>query len=385
MIHRFVNLPSRPLIPIPFVLYTTKTVAGVQSFPIQVWYVSQTPGQDLTVISGVGPDEPSGDSIADPVPSPDGKAVVWAYMNSVGANTIGGWGVGDTWGPSTSGIGSAQPSLLFTSMEPWWRPDSSGIVYRTLDDSPSEGYIRTCDVDTDTGTSSNDTLLLTIDRSTRGDPLFPTYSYDGSKIVYGINQSGNDTIRSMNADGTGDAQIATTIGSLSVGEAFSVGNTANVVAYTKKNGANTELRKVNMDGTGDTLLYTDTTTNPVFGLSRRAWAADDSAILYFIRDNVGTDPEFTLYSIDASGGGATVLSTLTSYGSTNDDLAYVYGNRVYWQAEDTFNNGTQNAILKSAAFDGSDVRQEFDLSPAPSPYDELDWIGGFAGFNNQNT
>lgn len=369
---------------IPFVLYTTKTVAGVQQFGIDIWYVSPNPGQDLA-LGMAGVDELTGDALADPSASPvDRTVAVFAFLNASGPNSVGGFKLGGWNG--VNGIGTDQPSLLSTSEQPWWRPDGSGIVYKQLDNSPNESYIRTCDLDTSTGISSNDTLLLTVSRSTVGNILFPTYSFDGSKIVYGIQRTGNDQIWSMDADGSNNTQIATTIASMECGAAFSLANTQNKVAYTKVNGSNTEIRLVNTDGTGDTLLQSNTTASMLFQLTRRAWTDDDSALLYFKRDNIGTDPEFSMYSVDTGGGGESILSPArTSYGANNDCLAFVFGPRVYWVGSDTFNDGDNTAVMYSCLPDSTGFRTEFDLTNVPAGYDELNWIGGFCGFSNQPT
>lgn len=381
MIHRFVDLLEVTSGVVPFVLYTNDT-GGSPVNAISVWYLSQSPGSDLTQIPGYSVDQLSGDDLADPVHSPDGTMVVWAAVNSAAACQIDGYALDGSWGTPGGPIGSLQPSLLFTSMQPWWKPDSSGIVYRTLDNSPSEGVIRTCDIDPLTGASSNDTAVLTLAR-TNGDVVFPTYNHDGTKIVYGrIKSAAADEIWVMEADGSNNTMIVSSgEGTLENGRAFAVAYTQDKVAYSKVVSGVRQIRVVDLDGTNDTLLFSDPGIQ-YMGITRRAWAADDSAIMFFSRD--GTDPTFDLrlYSIDPAGGGGTLLSPeRLSSGLSNDFLAFVFGNRVYWASGDD----ADTTDIVSCLLDGTDLRTEFSCSSPPAPYDAISWIGGFAGRNNQPT
>ena len=377
MIHRFIDEIAAGVV--PFVLQWTDSDAGVGNF-YEVWYVSQTPGQDLTVVPGALESDSGGigDEICDPVASPDSQIVAWCLVAGASNSRCKTSRVDGTW--QNVDAGSLMPSTLVVSMQPWWRPDGTGICYRTVDDSPAESIIRSVDIDPTDGTSSNDTALKTV-AAASGTIWFPTYNFDGTKIVYALRRSGaDDQIWAMDSDGSNAAQIATVTGfDIQNGAAFSVANTQDVIVYSKHSGANMEFRSVELDGTNDTLLYTDTTR--FWGVTRRAWLNDDSEIFFFRRD-LGSAPFFRIYTIDPGGGGASPLSPdRTSFGGTNDFLLQVFGGRIYWAS----GSSVDTTPVVSCLPDVSDLRTEFAVDPVPAELtgkDDVDWVSAFVGRSN---
>lgn len=387
MIHRFVDVEQvRGVVPFISIAEHEISPGSFESY-YQVFYVTRQPGGDPTWDN---PDKRvsiiPGDALADCTASPDGLMVLYAFLNSSGANQIQAYSLENGW---SGQIGSSQSSLLFSSQQPMWKPDGSGIVYRNIDDSPNETAIRTCDVDPNTGSTSNDQAILTLNRTTIGGVITrPTYSYDGSKIVYQIAMSSGTVDHELwvvNTDGTGNTRLAFTIrGNADSGLTHALANTANQVAYPKRiTNTHFEYRAINLDGTGDTLLYDD--TQAFFGFTPKAWAHDDSQLFFFKRISTTVDPQGQLWTIDPAGGGATAVdsgnSDLVAYFQNNDDLACVFGERVYFMNTDSF--GTGIAHLVSCLYDGSDLRIEFDDSSPVAGLTSMSWVGGFFGFSNQ--
>lgn len=325
----------------------------------------------------------NGDDVADAVSNPSWTAIVYCitplgagasqiiYLSPLSANQNGAGTVLDT-----------NPSSLVVSMHPYWCPANDDlVVYRTMDDSPFQCEIRKVVPSTATVTS-----LKTISR-TLGDVIFPRYNFDGSRIAYGL----DDDIWIMNADGTGATQVVTGIGAnLQGGLDYAWSPVADELAYCKTNG---EFRRIQGDGSGDTLLYTD--SSPYWGFTLYPWSSDGQALYFFKRDQ-GSDPEFSLWGIDAVTGGAGQLSPLRlSWGGGTDRLAYVYSDRIYWQSGDddatdvvscdltgaglrteiTFGaSGTMTTVLFAAKsiFSGSNL---YTLDPASGASDSIGSTG----------
>lgn len=347
------------------------------------WGLSMSPGSDPVRLSqyhnsGVG----NGDDVADAITNPSGTKIVYC-TTPLGAGsskllyapyplvrgTIGSYG-------SVPGSGTldTQPSTLVTSMHPYWCPASDDlVVYRTLDDSPNESQIKTVVPSTSTVTS-----LKTISRAL-GSVSFPRFSYDGSRIAYYLGSA----IWVMNADGTGATQIVANIGgSPQGGLDFAWSPVADELVYSKLTGGVQEIRLIQGDGTGDTLLYSDSI--PWWALTLYPWASDGSAVYYF-RKTEATEPLFTLWVVDAAAGGASQVSpTRYSYGGGNDELAYVFGDRIYWLIQDYIADTDWGEVV-SCALDGSDLRTEitFPLQTDAPPLEPQRFIGGFYYWLNQ--
>lgn len=379
MIHRFVDL-QQEADAIAFVMWMS--IAASFEFYAGLWKVSSDPGQDVAEVStSYHVTTDTSDTLADPSVSPDGTRVAVCTMLG-GTPQVSRVHCGLVDGSNKLQVGSDNPSTLFLSLQPWWHPDSSQLIYRHVDNSPNESYIKRSDIASD-GSSSGETTLLTKNRSTQGTISFPTYTYDGTKIVYLLLNGGTTTLRACNADGSGDALLASPAHlTVDIGKAFSVANTQNVVAYSKRSTGpeRCEIRKVNVDGTGDTLLFTEDGTFD-WGITRRAWSADDSEILMF-HEVGGAAPIFRLWTIDPGGsGGAAVATSQSSYGLQNDQLAFVYGQRVYWVYGND-STGDDNQLV-SCLTDGGGYRVELDATNTISPYDNLQLVSMFMGRDNQ--
>lgn len=382
MAQKLSGMAEIPVGVVPFVLYDEIT-AGSPQFGVAVWMVTESPGQDLSRVSGRG-DSLNIISYMDPEPSPDGTQIVYSSTPiSAGSSLV-------LVMPTNTGITSTiatQPSTLVTSMQPWWHPTDNLVCYRTLDNSPNESSIRTCDPSIG---APSEVILKTISRTTVGDIVFPRFSPSGDYIAYLVDSvvDSKTHLYVMNADGTGATDIAT-LGiagySPALGWEFSWAHLSDTIAYQTLSAGKTQYRKINADGTGDALIWTDPNFS-FFGVTKRSWTSDDAALMVFSRISTTVAPQFQMYRAETDGSGAAAVSPAAySYMSANDDLAFVYGDRVYWQEADTFNVGNDHAELVSCAFDGSDKRTEFALSPPPSGYTSVAWIGAFEAYLNQPT
>jgi hypothetical protein len=104
-------------------------------------------------------------------------------------------------------------------------------------------------------------------------------------------------------------------------------------------------------------------------------------LLDWPRRDVPKDPKYSLWTIDAGGGGAAQISPLRlSYGFGNDYLAYVFGSRVYWWADQLDEDGS----VVSCALDGGDLRTEVTLDGFTGLETDLaQFVSGFYYWLNQ--
>lgn len=171
-----------------------------------------------------------------------------------------------------------------------WHPDGSKILYR-VEPSGNDSFY-TIDAD-----GSNKTLIL---GPTAGIGR-AVYNVDGSRIAYYQVVSGLPTVRKMNGDGSGDAHVVNAGGASSlVAAGLAWAKNSNVIAYDFSAGVNSRPYKVNEDGTGNTELVAGASEpdRPVWDHS--AWSTDDSEL--FVAKGGGAP--WRLYSVDTSGGGS---------------------------------------------------------------------------------
>jgi Tol biopolymer transport system component len=134
--------------------------------------------------------------------------------------------------------------------------------------------------------------------------LYPSFSPDGSKIVFTSNRDGNSEIYIMNADGTGQLRL-TNDPSGDVTPVFSPDGTK--IAFVGTRNGNTEIYTMNPDGTGVTRL-TFHSTNSI-GLGE--YSSDGTKIVY--ATNAGTSTA-EIWKMNADGTGNQRLT----FNTTND-------------------------------------------------------------------
>lgn len=349
---------------IPLVITSLDDIgSGLQSL-FAVWGLSSNPGQDPTRYSALV-DGINGYDVMDPTAAPNNLKFMFSTTGLAGGGSeirYISWLIPDN--TDEGDLLDSNPSTLATSMHTHWSPaDNDLVVYRTVDNSPNECEIRT--VVPSTGVTDS---LITKTRTP--DVIFPRFNFDGSRIAYGY----GDDLRVMNADGSGDTQIVANIGAnLQGGLDYAWSPVADELAYSRLSGGVMTINLINGDGTGDTVLYTDPSTG-FWGLTLYPWSSDGSTLFYFQRDEA-VAPRFSLWEIDAAGGGGAQVSPQhRSYGSNTDYLAYVFFDRVYWFTDQFTDDGD----LVSVALDGSDLRTEatFD-GDLGSPTELGDFSPGF--------
>lgn len=373
-----IRIGGRAVLPtgvIPMTLYSLEDIGGFDVTAAAV-YVMNDPGLPPVVVSGFY-EVTVDDTLTDPVANQSGTMIVFATTpEDAGPSELRSL---DPVTPGSTDVGAlldTNPSTLVVSMQPSWCPnDEDLVVYRTIDDSPNECEIRS--VVPSVGSSSV-TTLRTISRTTNGNVYRPSYNHDGTLIAYGL--SSTKTLNVMAADGSGSPTVVATLTGGNTWEGgwdYAWSPVADELVYQDISGTfptgDTLFKKVNADGTGTTTLYTDPDT--YWGLTLYPWSPDGSTIYYFARDTGGSGATaFELYAIDAAGGGAAAVSpTRNSWGNVNDDLAYVFGDRVYWYADQFTDDGE----VVSCALDGSDLRTEFSVTSTPSVGDIENFTSGF--------
>lgn len=312
--------------------------------------VAQTGGSQfyitkLTEPPGQNPEQITASTVPDqdePLLAPDGSLI--AYVLNVSNNTTRNICTVNPDGTNQQTIyDSSHPD--YANVGSWlyhvsWHPDSSKLVFATAFDSPNWTRIYTIPA------AGGSVTTLYSDPSTRA-IRNPAYNYDGSKIAFIVDIGGGQTgYWTMNADGTGAAQIATS--SLP----FIQTNDEPPFAWMRSQSklvirtASNTWRRINDDGTGALTLLTFTNvaypSSPGFGGSR--WLPDDSGLL---RAHTGATSTIVRVAA-ADGSGETNLIDLGvfMFGSR----VRVIGSRIYFVigGNDTW----------SCTINGTDLRNE---------------------------
>jgi WD40-like Beta Propeller Repeat len=155
-----------------------------------------SPGADIVVMNANGSGQTSLGSGYDPSWSPDGQKIVFVAIGECGAGTGGVWTMNpDGSGRSFVACGPAGPGEDGEG-DPAWQP-GGGLIAFTAD-------LAEFDIFTVQPNGSNRTNITTspndIDRDAN---WFP----NGTKIAWGRDQFSGEAIWTMNADGTGKAQL----------------------------------------------------------------------------------------------------------------------------------------------------------------------------------
>lgn len=308
MIHRFVDLIEDFCGNRGFAVLAP----GGGGSPAAVWF-----GHHNRLFTELATTRVASGSLGDPTVSPDNCLV--AYTSIPNSGLVNYLTVAATNGASPFVDIASEPNGLSTgtntTMFPRWSPDSSRIAYHglELEDVTVDATIHVVDPDG----SNNDTVYS--EPTVIGDPddpgnvpgraFCPQWSDDGTKILFfrgGQQDSGpflgtDRTIYTMNPDGTGVVQVASTCfftpaagGAQAFVPCFLAGTTQ--VVYVTTNGTNQtngdyEVWRVDADGTGATLIYTDpvdvaTHTNGFFGVTPGPFGSlpDGSGVVYLQND-----------------------------------------------------------------------------------------------------
>jgi Tol biopolymer transport system component len=223
-----------------------------------------------------------------PVLSPDGSQILFEKKPDSGGLEV--WVI-DSDGSNETLIDGDEASNEFAQY-PQWSPDSSTVIYTWNDQgSTFGGEIRTANPD-GTGIST----LWT--PPTGAFARRPTYSADGTKVAFLVNDDGIGTptytppnLWTMDDDGTNDSNIDNLLASHFDQCQFAWANLSNVLAYYEGNNSSPAIggiHKINADGSGKTLLAIDSDGTLFQAMSNRAWLPDDSAVIFSVFDSLMT-------------------------------------------------------------------------------------------------
>jgi len=193
---------------------------------------------------------------------------------------------------------------LFTGFGSW-SPDGTQIVFVTSKDGNSGGEIYSM--------KSDGTAAKRLTNNLRSEE-YPTYSKDGSKILYSVMVSTSpekSQLFTMNSDGSGETQLTnfSTTTSLFTGYASWSPDGTQIVFVTNKDGNNNggEIYSMKADGTNLKRL-----TNNQRSESSPTYSKDGGKILYSAM--VSTSPEKSqLFTMNSDG---TNESQLTNFSTT---------------------------------------------------------------------
>jgi hypothetical protein len=221
------------------------------------------------------------------------------------------------------------------------------------------------------------TTLWTPDNPDPGDfeaAYRPTYSPDGTKIAFFVNQDGGgggDITRqglwTMDADGSNDQLIdgfaiaAANGGYLFSGTQLAWSNDSEWIAYIDRGfsgaaGGTASVYKIRPDGTDKTLLKEGVGDGFSCRVGWGAWLDDDSKVICTATDS--GDSGWRIFALEPDGSGETELIAAGSgpAGTQNEETCYRLDSRIYWIRQ------RNDVLIHSCALDGSDVETVFDGS-----------------------
>jgi len=223
-----------------------------------------------------------------------------------------------------------------------WSTDSSLILFSDLSGS-NDDTIRTIEPD-----GSNETVLYT-DPSSRQVGQ-PSYNFNGTKIAFLVNLGGSTLgLWTADSDGSNAQQAASWSGSSTAGDTqvYAWSPTSNHLVY--RSSGTVGLHVVEFDGTNDTTIVTG--TNIGFPL-RGCWSPDGQFVYYF-----SDIANAIMLKAAADGSGTTAIfneSATSSYG----EMIFVAGNdRFYVSGQSTLVSALHK-LVASYELDGSDRREE---------------------------
>lgn len=225
---------------------------------------------------------------------------------------------------------------------PMWRADSAMILYR------SGNAIKQIAPD-----GSGNMTILTV-----ANAFSPCYNADGSKVAYVVNPVNPtaDTLRIVNADGTGDALLDTLNATGRAGFANPFLHGSDVIIYVTGS-ATGQMFKINADGTGKT----DITAGNIVPVPSRFSVAPDDSVVYTPR----AITPWALWQVPVSGAGESAVSpALALTQVVGAGQAYIANNRVYTVRRTTLE-------LVSIALDGSGLRVEDTVLNGPTVFETI--------------
>jgi Tol biopolymer transport system component len=177
---------------------------------------------------------------------------------------------------------------------PSWSPDGTKIVFVSARDGNFEIYSMNADGSSQTRLTTNGASDVT-----------PMWSADGTKIAFATNRDGNFEVYTMNANGTSPTRL-TNNSALDSDPAWSPND--DKIAFLTNRDGNQEIYTMNTDGTGQTNFSND----PSFNNAKPDWAPDGDFIAY--EREFGPTDHDVLYRPFPSGTQAAIA------GSTLDEL-----------------------------------------------------------------
>ncbi|WP_258045632.1 Tol-Pal system beta propeller repeat protein TolB [Mesorhizobium sp. NBSH29] len=167
------------------------------------------------------------------------------------------------------------PGMTFA---PRFSPDGQRVIMSLLRDDGNSNIFA---MDLRSRTTTRLTNSSAIDTS-------PSYSPDGSKVVFTSDRGGRAQIYSMGADGSGQARISFGDGTYSTPVWSPRGD---LIAFTKQSGGEFQIGVMRTDGSGERILSSG------FQQEGPTWAPNGRVLMFF-RDSAGGP---RLHSIDLTG------------------------------------------------------------------------------------
>ena len=313
-------------------------------------------------VGGVG-------ALGDPTVAPDNCLTLYSVVpNNTTFNLVTTVPTNDS-GADTdiaSSDNNTVATVSFLSLQPSWHPSGQYVIFRGIQGAPSNGgppTIERVDYDGANPVTLKSGPFASGAGSTRPYER-PVYSDDGTKILTYQDRGNILDIFTCDADGTNDVLVARTVDTNTSKPIWLAGTTT--VVYTTSTGTTAApltgsqtVRKVEADGTGDTLLYTDPNAQNVVSLwSTTPFASlpDGSGVLYaryFPGDPA--NEQWRVGVIDAAGGGWTDLGHHSAGFQFNVNIPVVRGGRIWWD-DGMFGAGGDGIV--STALDGTDYTVE---------------------------
>lgn len=375
MIHRFVDLTTRPILP---GIVLNKQARTNPSSRIEGYWMVGGFGQNRAGF--VIPDSQFQESGSPPKAtshgtlSPDRTKLAFTLIDnrlpSSGQpqDRIRVVNVDGTGSPLDVALADASNTSMSLGL-PCWSPDGSQIVYFASYDATHSlfGKIRVVNAD-----GTGDTLLYSRQPGARGFTGYPLWNYAGTKIAWmNLDTLPNTTsmgVWTMNADGSSPTKL------VGIGTGFDGGlltqgligwsHDDSLIAFSDGVSTPSPLQKIKTVDAAGTTVTTLISSNQYVQSSVGGgpsdicqWWPDDSKLL-IVNNKYGTEPKGVISTIDMAGITADIspeLRVVTSSAPASRPGIWPDDSRLYWH------DVTDNAIY-SCELDGSDVHLDYQLS-----------------------